>query len=165
MADNGRELLEHELRDIYDAEKKLVRALESMSKKVKDPELSDGFRKHRVVTQGQAERLEKVFGILGRKPRREPCKGIDGLIQEFQGFVKEESPSKEVLNVFAAGAAQKVEAYEITAYKSLIELASGAGLDEAVDLFQQNLTEEQETLAELETAAKRLGGKLEFPES
>ena len=57
MAENGRELLEHELRDIYDAEKKLVRALETMSKKVKDKDLAEGFRRHRDVTQGHAERL------------------------------------------------------------------------------------------------------------
>jgi ferritin-like metal-binding protein YciE len=162
VANNGRELFEHELRDIYDAESKLVNALESMANKVSDEKLAASFREHRDVTKKQAQRLERVFEIVGRAPRREPCEGINGLISEFQKFVKEEDPSEDVLNVFATGAAQKVEHYEIVSYKSLIELAGHCGLPDAVQLLEQSLAEEEETAQELETMSQQLGEKLAF---
>lgn len=157
--ETARELFEHELRDIYDAENKLVNALETMTKKVSNQELSTAFKDHREVTRAQAERLEQVFGLIDRAPRREPCKGINGLIEEFSSFVQE-NPSESVLNVFAAGAALKVENYEITAYKSLIRLADQLGLSEGAQLLEQNLREEQEAAQELETMSEKLGQEL-----
>jgi ferritin-like metal-binding protein YciE len=154
------ELFEHELRDIYDAENKLKRALERMAKKAPDQQLSQGFEQHRRETQDQLQRLEEIFQLLGRKPRREPCAGINGLIEEFSEFVKEEEPSEEVLNLFIIGAALKVEHYEIVAYQSLMRLAGRAGLTEAVDLLAQNLLEEQQTAERLERLADLLGGPL-----
>lgn len=161
MPETAKELFEHELRDLYDAEKKLVRATQSMAKKVSDKELSASILEHSRVTENQVARLEKVFEIVGKKPRREKCKGIDGLIEEFTSFVKDENPSPDVLDVFATGAGQKLEHYEIVSYRSLIKLATELGLDDAVSLFEQSLDEEQETADELETAAERLGKKLE----
>lgn len=158
--DTGRELFEHELRDIYDAEHKLVNALETMANKVPNPELSQSFTDHRKVTQGHAQRLEQVFKMLDRAPRREPCKGINGLIEEFSHFVQEESPADAVLNVFATAAAIKVENYEISAYKSLIRLADQLGLSEAAELFEQTLREEQETATELEQMSDKLGQEI-----
>jgi ferritin-like metal-binding protein YciE len=158
--DNARELFEHELRDIYDAEHKLVNALETMANKVTDEQLSRSFKEHRTVTQSQIERLDKVFGIIDRAPRREACDGINGLISEFSGFVKDESPADAVLNVFATAAAQKVEHYEICSYKSLIKLADVLGLSEAAELFEASLKEEQETATELETMGEKLGQEL-----
>ncbi|MDQ4065683.1 MAG: DUF892 family protein [Actinomycetota bacterium] len=157
--DSGRELFEHELRDMYDVEMKLVNALETMSNKVADEQLSRAFEEHREVTRRQAERLEQVFQLIDRAPRREACEGINGLIEEFSCFVKED-PSDAVLNVFATGAAQKVEHYEIVAYKSLIKLADQLGLSEAAELFEQNLREEQETAQQLETLSEKLGQEL-----
>ena len=154
------ELFEHELRDIYDAENKLKRALERMAKKAPDQQLSQGFEQHRRETQDQLQRLEEIFQLLGRKPRREPCAGINGLIEEFSEFVKEEEPSEEVLNLFIIGAALKVEHYEIVAYQSLMRLAGRAGLAEAVDLLAQNLLEEQQTAERLERLADLLGGPM-----
>jgi Mn-containing catalase len=96
--------------------------------------------------------------MLDKSPRREPCKGINGLIEEFTKFVKEEKPSEEVLNAFAIGAALKVEHYEIVAYQSLLRLADTIGLIEARDGLQRNLIEEQNTAQELELLAdERLG--------
>jgi ferritin-like metal-binding protein YciE len=160
MADTAKELFEHELRDIYDAENKLVRATETMAKKVSDPSLARSFDEHSRVTKQQVRRLEKVFDLVGRKPRRERCKGIDGLIEEFTDFVKEESPSKEVLDLFATAAGAKVEHYEISAYNSLIQLATQLGIEEGVALLDQTLAEETETLQKLETASKEVGQKL-----
>lgn len=155
--ESGRELFEHELRDIYDAEHKLINALESMSSKVPNPELSTSFAEHRKVTQGHVQRLEQAFKLVDRAPRREPCKGINGLIEEFTNFVQEENPSDPILNVFATAAAIKVENYEISAYKSLIRLADQLGMSEAAELFEQTLREEQETATELEQMSDKLG--------
>ena len=146
--DNARELFEHELRDIYDAEEKLVRATETMAKKVTDKTLTSAFEEHCEVTKGQVKRLETVFKAIGREPRREKCPGINGLIEEFSEFTKE-NPSDAVLDFFAIGAATKVEHYEINAYKSLIALAETLGVDPT--LLQQNLAEEEETAKKLES--------------
>lgn len=158
--ESGKDLFIHELKDIYDAELKLVNALEDMAKKVENPQLKQSFEEHGVVTQQQIERLEKVFPMVDRKPSREACKGINGLIAEFKEFVKEEEPSSEVLNVFATGAALKVEHYEIVSYRSLIKLADQLGLADAATIFQQNLREEEETATELETMSEKLGQEL-----
>jgi ferritin-like metal-binding protein YciE len=153
MLDTPQELFQHELRDIYDAENKLSRALETMAKKVPDETLSRGLREHRETTKQQIKRLEQVFQVVDKKPRREPCRGINGLIDEFSKFVSGEDPSEEMLNVFAVGAALKVEHYEIVAYQGLIRLADQLGLGEAIGLLEQNLAEEQETARQFQAIA------------
>ncbi len=160
MASTGRELFEHELRDIYDAEHKQVNALEKMAKDASDEQLTQALTEHRQVTQQQIERLERVFELVERAPRREPCPGINGLIEEYQKFNKEEDPSPEVRDVFTTGAALKAENYEISSYKSLITLANPLGLTEAVTLFQETLREEEETAREVEQMSEILGKKL-----
>jgi ferritin-like metal-binding protein YciE len=158
--DTQQELFEHELRDLYDAEKKLDRALETMAKHVPDSTLSQSFTDHRKTTKEQAKRLEQIFKALDRKPRREPCRGINGLINEFTEFIKKEEPSAEILNAFATGAALKVEHYEIVAYQSLIRLAGQLGLPEAVDLLTRSLTEEEQSAQLLGTFADEFAGPL-----
>ena len=160
MADNAQELFEHELKDIYDAEHKLVKALAKMAKDVEDEKLSQAFEEHRDVTQGQVERLEEVFELLDVRAQRQPCAGIDGLIREYTKFVREEKPEGPVLDVFATGAAKKVEHYEIQAYKGLIELAQQLELPDAVELLQQSLREEEQTAQKLERMSKQLGRQL-----
>ena len=160
MAETAKELFEHELRDIYDAEHKLINALEKMAKDASDDQLSLAFKEHRGVTQQQTRRLERVFELVDRAPRREPCAGINGLIEEYQKFNQEEDASPEARDVFAAGTALKVETYEISAYKSLIKLANQLGLSEAVSLFEDSLREERETAHEAEEMSEILGKKL-----
>jgi ferritin-like metal-binding protein YciE len=160
LTDTGRELFEHELRDVYDVENKLVNALQKMAKNASDEQLTQAFQEHREVTEQQAKRLERDFELVDRSPRREPCPGINGLIEEYQKFIKEESPSPEVADVFAVGAASKVESYEICAYKSLIKLANHLGLTEAVTLLAESLREEEETLREAEAMSEILGKRL-----
>ena len=159
MLDTEQDLFEHELRDVYDAEKKLVRTLESMANKVTDETLSSSISDHRATTRDQVKRLEQVFKLLDKKPRREPCRGINGLLNEFTKFVKEE-PSDQVLNIFAVGAGLKIEQYEIVAYQSLLRLAQQLGMPEARDLLTQNLMEEEATAVQLEALADQLGGSL-----
>ena len=160
MTDSLQELFEHELRDMYDAEHKLVRALETMAKKTPDETLAQTFRRHRDTTKEQIKRLEEVFRLLDKKPRREPCQGINGLIDEFTKFVKEEEPSGEVLNTFSIGAALKVEHYEIVAYESLLRLASSIGLADAMEALQRNVIEERNTAQELDALADQMSGSL-----
>jgi ferritin-like metal-binding protein YciE len=155
--DTAKDLFEHELRDVYDAEHKQVKALESMAGKVTNEELVKGFKQHQQETEGQIQRLEKVFELVDRAPRREACEGINGLISEFTGFVKDESPAEPVLNVFAAASAIKAEYYEINSYKSLIKLADLIGINGASELLEQNLREEIQTAELLETMSDKLG--------
>src|SRR5437762_4597214 len=105
--ETARDLFEHELRDIYDAEEKLVRATETMAQKVSDQSLKQAFEEHCEVTKGQVKRLETVFEQIGRQPRREKCPGINGLIEEFSTFASED-PAAEVLDLFAITAGTKV---------------------------------------------------------
>jgi ferritin-like metal-binding protein YciE len=157
VLETAQDLFEHELRDMYDAEEKLVRATETMANKVEDQTLTQAFQEHCEVTKGQVKRLEQVFKALGREPRREKCDGINGLIEEFSGFVKED-PAPAVLDFFAIGAASKVEHYEIEAYKSLIALAGQLGVDAGP--LEANLAEEQETASKLEAMASSFAERL-----
>lgn len=148
--DNLNELFEHELKDIYDAEKRLVKVLEKQASEVADEEVSAAFEEHREQTVGQVERLERVFDIIGVKPETETCHGMVGLLREREEFIKED-PSTAVLHVFTLGAAAKVELYEISAYESLIRLAEQLDLDEEVtELLLESLEEEEETLERIE---------------
>jgi ferritin-like metal-binding protein YciE len=158
--EKGIELFEHELKDIYDAENKLGRELESMAGKVTDEKLTKGLLEHKQQTESQITRLEEVFGLLDKKPSREVCHGINGLLKEFKSFVDEEDPSPELLDVFATGASLKVEHYEMAAYKSLIKLAEQGGLGDAVPLLEETLNEEQETAQKLEALSEQLGQRV-----
>lgn len=160
MTKQGKELLEHGLKDMYDAEHRFVQALETMIDQVTDEALTDGFRRHLQVTKEQIRRLESCFDELGQTPKREDCPGSKGLIAEYQKFVKEEKPDAATLNAFAAEAAQKVEHYEIVSYRSLLSLAEFLGLDACAKAFRQNLAEEEETAAELRSTSEVLAAEL-----
>jgi ferritin-like metal-binding protein YciE len=146
---NLHDLFEHELKDIYDAESKLVDALKKQAAETTDPTVRAGFQAHQKETERQKERLERVFDIWGKEPDRgEGCDGIDGLLEEHKSF-KDHSPRPEILDIFNLSAAQKVERYEITAYTSLVQIADWLGLDDAAELLNQNLQEEERMLEKL----------------
>lgn len=146
---NIHDLFEHELKDIYDAESKLVEALKKQAAETTDPALRAAFQAHQKQTEVQKQRVEQVFEIWGKEPNRgEGCDGIDGLLEEHKSF-KDHEPRPEILDVFNITAAQKVERYEITAYESLIRIADKLGLDDAVELLSKNLEEEEDTLDKL----------------
>jgi ferritin-like metal-binding protein YciE len=146
------ELFEHELQDIYSGEQALLDALEQMAAESADREIKKGFVQHRKETQAQIKRLEKVFKTLGRKPESSTCPGIEGLIKEKKMFMRER-PTEELLEFYNVGAAQKVERYEITAYEGLIDMAEKLGMDDVVELLEQNLQEEETTLNKLKAIA------------
>lgn len=146
------ELFEHELKDIYGAEQRLLESLDEMAGEAIDREAKKAFQQHRKETQGQIKRLERVFKALDLKPEAQPCAGMEGLIKEKKTFSKER-PSEEILDFYNLHAAQKVERYEITAYEGLIETAQHLGLDEVVEQLTQNLEEEEHALNVLKALA------------
>lgn len=156
----GADLLEHGLRDIYDAEHRFVDALETMIGQVSDPELVDGFRRHQLVTKEQIRRLERAFDEIGKEAKREDCPGSKGLIAEYQKFVKDSKPDPATLDTFAAEAGLKVEHYEIASYRSLMNLAQFLGYDGCLKLFRQTLAEEEQAAAELQSDGARLAADL-----
>jgi ferritin-like metal-binding protein YciE len=131
-----------------------------MMQQAKDRSLSDGFRRHREVTRNQIRRLEECFESMGERPSREHCAGAEGLVGEYQSFVRKERPDAETLDTFAAGSALKVEHYEIAAYATMIDLALRLGMNSCATQLEKNLREEEATAAELEMASRKLGAEL-----
>ncbi|WP_207591978.1 DUF892 family protein [Halomontanus rarus] len=146
--DTLQDLFEHGLEDIYHAEHQLLDALDDLESNTEREEIARAFSEHREETQGQIERLEEVFEEFGEPPEKEECEGIEGLITEYEGFVAED-PDQDVMDYHNMAAAEKTEHYEIAAYGNLIPLADQLGLDDAADLLEKNLREEQDALDEL----------------
>ncbi len=149
------DLFVHELRDMLNAENKLVHALGEMERESKNPELQEAFREHRKQTEQHAVRLIDIMRDIGNTPEQSECKGIDGLVQEKKMFM-EKHPSENILEVFNIGAGIKAERYEISAYESLIDLAQQLGALNSAKLLKQNLNEEQEALHKLQQLGPRI---------
>jgi ferritin-like metal-binding protein YciE len=140
--DSLEKLFLEELKDVYNAEKQITRALPRMAKAAESPELRDAFTKHLKETEGQIQRLERVFKELGQAARGKKCKGMEGLIEEGKEKIEEEG-EPEVLDAALIASAQKVEHYEIAAYGCLRTYANLLGYSEAERLLGQNLQEEE----------------------
>ena len=150
---NMEDLFTHTLRDIYYAEKQILKALPEMVEKASDPQLKQGFETHLRETQGHVKRLEKVFELEGKKAQGVDCPAIDGIIEETQD-VAGEVADKTVLDAALIAAAQAVEHYEITRYGTLIAWANQLGHRDCVTLLQQNLDEEKATDKKLTAMAE-----------
>jgi ferritin-like metal-binding protein YciE len=144
MSDSLEKLFIDELKDIYNAEKQITRALPKMAKSAESPELQQAFTKHLKETEGQIQRLEKIFQELGQAVRGKKCKGMEGLIEEGKEKMEEEDEGP-LLDAALIASAQKVEHYEIAAYGCLRTYAELLGLSEAPQLLQQTLEEEEAT--------------------
>jgi ferritin-like metal-binding protein YciE len=136
------QLFLEELKDIYNAEKQLTRALPRMAKAAESRGLEQAFTKHLKETEGQIQRLERIFQGLGQPARGKKCKGMEGLIEEGKEMMEEEG-EPQVIDAALIAAAQKVEHYEIAAYGCLRTYAELLGYSEAVQLLGQNLQEEE----------------------
>ena len=141
-AANLKELLVEEIKDIYDAEKQLVKALPKMAKAAQSDELRAAFEEHLEITRMQVERLEEVFKHLGIAARGKPCEGMKGLVEEGQEVMEEMEGS--TLDAALIASAQKVEHYEIATYGTLATFADVLDMQEVKDLLGQNLEEEKE---------------------
>lgn len=143
-----------ELRDIYWAEKHLVKALQKMAKNATSEELRGAFETHMQQTEGQVTRLEQVFEICGEKARAVKCEAMEGLIKEADELIEETEKGTMVRDVALISAAQKAEHYEIASYGTLKTLAAQLGYKEAVALLEATLNEEKETDALLTKTAE-----------
>jgi len=131
-----------ELKDLYNAEQQLTKALPRMAKAATTPELRDAFQEHLEVTKEQVSRLEQVFEEIGAPAKGKTCQAMKGLIEESQELVKEGMES-EVLDAGLIGAAQRVEHYEIAGYGTVRSMAEVLGHKRAVKLLEQTLKEEK----------------------
>jgi ferritin-like metal-binding protein YciE len=136
------DLFVHTLRDIYYAEKQIVKALPEMIDKASDPQLKDGFRNHLRETENHVKRLEQVFQTIGQKAQGVDCPAIDGIIEEAEE-VAGEVEDKSVLDAALIAAAQAVEHYEMTRYGTLIAWANQLGRRDCATLLEQTLNEEK----------------------
>jgi ferritin-like metal-binding protein YciE len=143
------------IRDIYDAEKQLVRALPKLAKAAESEELSEAIRSHLEETQNHVSRLEEVFGLVGVPAKGKPCKGMKGLIEEGSEAVQEQEKGALRDLAIIAGA-QKVEHYEISAYGTARTLAEQLSINQAVKLLEQTEGEEKEADEKLTQVAVTL---------
>lgn len=147
-----------ELRDIYDAEKQLIKALPKMAEAATSEELRSGFEEHLEQTKGHAQRLEQIFTALQAKPTGKKCKGMQGLVSEGSEVIGEDFED-EVKDAGLISAAQRVEHYEIAAYGTVRTYASILGEEEAVSLLEKTLEEEKETDEKLTELAKGINAE------
>lgn len=138
-----RDLYLEELKDVYNAEKQLLKALPRMARAATHDELRSAFEDHLNVTEEQVRRLETIFDDLGKPARGKKCMGMEGLIAEGKEMM-EEDMEPEVLDAALISAAQRVEHYEIAAYGTLRTYARQLGFDNHAELLQQTLDEEGE---------------------
>jgi ferritin-like metal-binding protein YciE len=138
---NLKDLFTETLKDIYFAEKQILRALPKMAREAASPELKQAFETHREETEGQVERLNQVFEQLGKPARGKTCEAILGIIDEAKEIM-EEFKGAEALDAGLASSAQAVEHYEIARYGTLKTWASQLGLNDAVKLLDETLQQE-----------------------
>lgn len=133
-----------ELKDIYWAEKHLVKTLPKMKKAATSTELQDAFADHLEVTKTHVTRLEQAFEALGKKAQGKKCEAMEGITKEGESIIEDTEEGTSTRDVGLILAAQKVEHYEISTYGGLAQLAITLGLSEVADLLSQTLAEEKE---------------------
>jgi ferritin-like metal-binding protein YciE len=141
---NMDDLFVHTLRDIYYAEKQIVKSLPEMIDKANNAQLKQGFQTHLRESENHVKRLEQVFELIGKKAQGVDCPAIDGIIEEAEDVVGEVQ-NKSVLDAALIAAAQAVEHYEMTRYGTLIAWAKQLGRNDAATLLNQTLDEEKAT--------------------
>ncbi len=152
-------LFANELKDIYDAEKRLTRALPKMAKNAASEELRTALQEHLEVTKNQVSRLEEVFQHLELKPQAKTCEAMKGLITEGEEAI-DERMAEEVADLALIGAGRRVEHYEMAAYKVLIGLCQGLDNGEDIQsLLQQTLEEEEEADRKLAEVGEELANE------
>jgi ferritin-like metal-binding protein YciE len=147
------DLFHDTLKDIYYAERKILKTLPKMQRAAQSAELKTAFEKHREETEVQIERLQQVFEILGKQPRGKTCDAIEGIVSEGEEIM-EEFAGTAALDAGLISSAQAVEHYEITRYGTLKRWATELGLTDAANLFDQTLKEETKTDQDLTKLAE-----------
>ena len=142
--DSLQKLYIEELRDLYNAENQLVKALPKMAKHAAHQELKQAFEDHLEQTKEHVERLDEIFKRLDERPTGKTCKGMKGLIEEGSEILEKDGDAS-VLDAALIGAAQRVEHYEIAAYGTVCNFAKQLGLRDALELLKETLDEEEQT--------------------
>jgi ferritin-like metal-binding protein YciE len=132
-----------ELKDIYWAEKKLVKTLPKLQKAASSGELKQAFGNHLTETEGHVERLEKAFEMLGHKPQAKKCDAMEGITEEGASVIEDTKAGTATRDVALVLAGQKAEHYEIATYGGLIQIAKTLGHNDVANLLQQTLQEEK----------------------
>jgi ferritin-like metal-binding protein YciE len=159
MLENSlQELYVEQLRDLYNAENQLVKALPKMAKAAQFDALRKGFEQHLAQTKGHVDRLEQIFSAMDESPKGRKCAGMEGLVEEGEEVIKEQSDS-DALDSGLIASAQRVEHYEIAGYGTVRTFAELLGDEEAVNLLQQTLDEEKETDEKLTELAKQVNAQ------
>jgi ferritin-like metal-binding protein YciE len=149
---NLRDVFVEQLKDLYNAEQQLVKALPKMAKAATSPDLAQGFEEHLEQTKGHVNRLEEIFKKLEEKPTGKKCKAMEGLIKEGSETIEEDA-SDAAKDAMLIAAAQRVEHYEIAGYGSVKTYADLLGESEASELLAETLQEEKDTDEKLTEAA------------
>ena len=148
------EFFHDEVKDIYWAEKHLVKTLPKMQKAASSSDLKNAFVQHLEVTKGHVVRLEEVFGILGKKPQAKKCDAMEGITKEGESIIEDTDAGTSTRDVGLILAAQKVEHYEIATYGGLTQLAKTLGYSEIASILETTLGEEKEADVNLSTLAE-----------
>jgi ferritin-like metal-binding protein YciE len=144
-----------ELKDLYNAENQLVKALPKMAKAASSGELKQGFEEHLEQTRGHVQPLEQIFKSLDKSPKGKKCAAMEGLVKEGTEVMKEDFEGT-LMDAALIGAAQRVEQYEIAAYGTASEFAKLLGESEHVTVLEETLQEEKETDEKLTELAKEI---------
>ena len=178
--DSMKTLLVDELRDIYDAEKRLTKAIPKLAKKATNDQLRSALEEHLEETEQQVQRLEQAFEHLGERAKAKPCAGMKGIIEEGDEHVGEDYDDDDLRDAVIIGSAQRVEHYEIAAYGTAIAHARLLEQEDVVELLEESLGEEKaadeklteiaESVVNLEAAQEdededEQGGRRRFPTS
>lgn len=155
-ANSLRELYVEQLKDLYDAEQQLIKALPKLAEASSSDELRNAFEEHLDQTGQHAQRIEQIFEGMGQKAKAQKCKGMEGLVKEGSEILKEEDIDGEVKDAALIAAAQRVEHYEIAGYGTVRTYANLLGEDEAANLLQQTLDEEKEADQTLNEIAEQI---------
>ena len=148
------EFFKDEIKDIYWAEKHLVKTLPKMAKAATSPELRDAFINHLEETKVHVERLDQVFELLEEKAQAKKCEAMEGITKEGDGIIEETEDGTSTRDVGLILAGQKVEHYEISTYGGLAQLARNLGRDDVAELLEQTLEEEKTADQLLTTVAE-----------
>ena len=148
-------LFEEEIKDLYDAEKRLVKALPKLAKAATSGELRAALEEHLETTRNHVRRLEEVFELIETKPKGVTCEGMKGLVAEGEEAIEQDGDGV-LRDVAIIGAAKRVEHYEMGGYQSAIMLADAIGNEQASDLLGQTLGEEEEADQKLESLGQEL---------
>jgi ferritin-like metal-binding protein YciE len=151
--DSLQDLYINELKDLYDAEQRILEALPEMADAAGSPDLKEAFEQHLAQTRNQVTRLEQVFQMLGEPAKRQKCKGIQGILDEGEDLMDEDAPPA-VCDAALIASAQRVEHYEISAYGTCRTYARRLGYEEQARLLQQTLEEESQTDKKLTALAE-----------